>query len=77
MMRVRYSEYPGVQMKGVLQKVTAKLGNLNVEPGPVHGETITKSPSDQSSKDVITHDWLWASLGQWLKADDIIVTETG
>ena len=75
-MQARYSEYPGVQMKGVLKKVATRLGKVNIEPGPSHGN-VTKSQSEASTKDVITHDWLWPSLGQWLKEDDIVVTETG
>jgi pyruvate decarboxylase len=32
--KVRYSEYPGVRMNGVLKKVTEKMGKLSVESGP-------------------------------------------
>lgn len=27
--------------------------------------------------DLITHDWLWKSLGKWLRAGDVVLTETG
>ena len=76
-MRVRYSEYPGVRMKGVLKKVTAKMGKLNVQPGPSHDNSIAKKDQGMSNDEVISHDWLWPRVGQWLLPDDIIVTETG
>lgn len=34
LVKVRYSEYPGVRMNGVLKKVAEKLGKLNIESGP-------------------------------------------
>lgn len=74
--RVRYSEYPGVRMNGVLKKVTAKLGDLNVQKGPEPSNKIPQA--EQDSKDTsITHAWLWPRLGQWLEEGDVVVTETG
>ena len=73
--RVRYSEYPGVRMQGVLQKVVAKMGKLKVQPGPVVVNEIHESERDMSG--VITHAWLWPRVGQWLQQDDIVITETG
>ena len=76
-MRVRYSEYPGVQMHGVLRKVTARMGKLNIEAGPTPNNEIAKKDQGMSQKEVITHDWLWPRVGQWLKPSDIVITETG
>ena len=74
MMRVRYSEYPGVRMQGVLKKVTAKMGKLSVQSGP----SVTEhKDQDIPSDPTITHDWLWPRVGNFLKDDDIVVTETG
>ena len=77
LMRVRYSEYPGVRMHGVLQKVVAKMGKLSVEPGPPLGIETGETDKAPSSDQVISHDWLWPRLSQWLQPDDIVVTETG
>lgn len=77
LMRVRYSEYPGVRMQGVLKKVTAKMGNLNVEPGPAPNNKIAKKDQNISTGQIITHDWLWPRVGQWLEPNDIVITETG
>ena len=75
--RVRYSEYPGVRMQGVLKKVTSRMGEISVQPGPKANNDIAKHDQDMSNDKVITHDWLWPRVGQWLQPDDIIITETG
>ncbi|MCJ1318554.1 Pyruvate decarboxylase 1 [Xylographa vitiligo] len=75
--RVRYSEYPGVRMQGVLQKVIAKMGKLNVKPGPVATNDIPKADQDMSDDQIISHAWFWPRMGQWLEKDDIVITETG
>ncbi|KXG48854.1 Thiamine pyrophosphate enzyme, C-terminal TPP-binding [Penicillium griseofulvum] len=74
--RVRYSEYPDINMKGVLRKVVERMQPLNVSPTP----TITNRlpESEQHSTDPnITHNWLWSTVGQWLREKDIVLTETG
>lgn len=78
MMRVRYSEYPGVGMKGVLRKVTDRLPKLNVEAAPPTSQNRIPSQENDVSRDsTISHAWFWPRMGQWLREDDIIVTETG
>jgi pyruvate decarboxylase len=74
--KVRYSEYPGVRMNGVLKKVTQKLGKLNITAGPKPANTI---PDDEikSPDPTITQAWFWPRLGQWLQKKDIVITETG
>jgi pyruvate decarboxylase len=74
--KVRYSEYPGVRMNGVLAKITQKLEKLSIEAGPTPDNEIPKDEA-QSSDPIITHAWLWPRLGQWLQKDDVIITETG
>ncbi|KAI1385241.1 pyruvate decarboxylase [Hypoxylon trugodes] len=72
---VRYSEYPGVSMKGVLRKVVEKLDVAQIKalPAPTFQEPATKS--DPNS--VIKQEWLWARVDQFLREGDIVVTETG
>jgi len=76
-MRVKYSEYPGIGMHGVLRKVTAKLGKLNVQAGPQMDNKIAKKDQGMSEGQIISHDWLWPRVGQWLEKNDIVITETG
>ncbi|KAL8755415.1 MAG: hypothetical protein Q9199_003668 [Rusavskia elegans] len=75
--RVKYSEYPGVRMQGVLKKVVAKMGKLNIQPGPTASNKIAQEDKKMSNNEVISHDWLWPRVGQWLQHDDIVITETG
>ncbi|MCJ1236134.1 Pyruvate decarboxylase 1 [Varicellaria rhodocarpa] len=75
--RVRYSEYPGVRMQGVLQKVIATMGKLNIQPGPLISNEIADEHQDMSEDQVISHAWFWPRMGQWLEKDDIVITETG
>jgi pyruvate decarboxylase len=74
---VRYSEYPGVRMNGVLRKVTAKMGKLSIEAGPQPNNKIPASEESSSSTSKITQAWFWPRLGQWLQPNDIVITETG
>ncbi|PSN62756.1 pyruvate decarboxylase [Corynespora cassiicola Philippines] len=73
---VRYSEYPGVRMNGVLKKVTEKLGQLNIERGPNPNNEIPEVEL-MSPEPTITQAWFWPRLGQWLQKNDIVITETG
>ena len=64
-------------MQGVLRKVIDRMGKLNVEAGPVPSNYIAKEDKEMSQGQVITHDWLWPRVGQWLQPKDIVITETG
>jgi pyruvate decarboxylase len=73
--RVKYSEYPGVRMHGVLNHLTHVFGNgtkIHITPGPKPKVVV---PTEQN--DTITHTWLWPRLSSWLKPGDVVVTETG
>ncbi|PYH40418.1 alpha-keto acid decarboxylase family protein [Aspergillus saccharolyticus JOP 1030-1] len=74
--RVRYSEYPNINMKGVLRKVIQKLGKVNAEPVS-HLSNALPEEEKTSTTTEITHQWLWPKVGQWLKENDIVITETG
>ncbi|KAG8409615.1 hypothetical protein J3458_018709 [Metarhizium acridum] len=73
---VRYSTYPGVRMKGVLQKIVKRVDpkQLSIRASPtVRNEA--KEHHDESA--TITHAWFWPRLGEFLTDNDIVVTETG
>ncbi|KAK2754053.1 Pyruvate decarboxylase 1 [Arachnomyces sp. PD_36] len=74
--KVRYSEYPGVGMRGVLRKVIDRMGKLNVLPGP---QVVNQKLPDltPSTDPTVTHAWLWPKVGEWLQENDIVITETG
>lgn len=73
---VRYSEYPGVAMKGVLRKVVDRVDvkQLSLHKGPA---VINDIASNKDSSQTITQAWFWPRVGEYLRKDDIVVTETG
>ncbi|KAL3484622.1 thiamine diphosphate-binding protein [Aspergillus germanicus] len=76
--QVRYSHYPEVRMKGVLQKIIHRIQGLETpysDPFALNKAECT--PSSESPGSAITHAWLWPTLSRWLREGDIIVTETG
>ena len=75
--KVRYSEYPGVRMQGVLKKVTARMGKLNVKSGPIADNEISEADLKIPGHEVVNHSWFWPRFGQWLQPNDIVITETG
>ncbi|KAG2412233.1 pyruvate decarboxylase [Aspergillus terreus] len=74
--RVRYSEYPDINMKGVLRKVVQRMGHVNALPVQRLSNALPDDEKGSSSQE-ITHAWLWPIVGQWLKERDIVITETG
>ncbi|KAK7529781.1 pyruvate decarboxylase-like protein [Phyllosticta citribraziliensis] len=72
---VKYSDYPGVRMNGVLTKVTERMGKLNIEAGPIP-KNVVPDHADNSDP-TITQAWFWPKAGQFLRDGDIVLTETG
>lgn len=73
---VRYSEYPGVAMKGVLRKVIEQLDpkRMLAEPGP---KVLNEVKENRDDSPTITQAWFWPRIGEYLRVNDIVVTETG
>jgi len=73
---VRYSEYPGVAMKGVLRKVIEKVDTKKLEaaPGP---DVLNEVKENRDDSPTITQAWFWPRIGEYLQKNDIVVTETG
>ncbi|KAG6041827.1 hypothetical protein E4U41_001298 [Claviceps citrina] len=72
---VRYSNYPGISMKGVLQKLVQKVnpGQLSIQPNPI----VRNEVENNDKSPTITQAWFWPRVGNFLRKDDIVVTETG
>ncbi|KAH0550910.1 hypothetical protein GP486_007726 [Trichoglossum hirsutum] len=70
--KVKYSEYPNIHMKGVLRKVidNMDLSKIRAQPAPPAQRLI---PDDEgTSKDqTITQSWLWSRVGKWFQPNDI------
>lgn len=75
---VRYSEYPGVTMKGVLQKLISKVEapRLSVAAPPAVASEVPAGGDDDGSQP-ITQAWFWPRVSAYLQERDIVVTETG
>lgn len=63
-------------MRGVLRKVIQQvdLKKLTVAAGPIMENKVTQN-TDNS--DIITQAWFWPRVGEFLKENDVIITETG
>lgn len=78
LIRVKYSEYPDIHMKGVLRKMIQKLGTLKLSAPEVPPLSNRLPEEEKHSTDkTITHKWFWPMIGQWLRPNDIVITETG
>ncbi|KAG5952319.1 hypothetical protein E4U53_001099 [Claviceps sorghi] len=73
---VRYSNYPGVRMKGVLQKLVRKIDPAQINNSPI--PTVRNElQNNHDGSPTITQAWFWPRVGAFLRQDDIVVTETG
>lgn len=63
-------------MRGVLRKVINQidLSRLSAIPGP---NPENKVKENEDSSETITQAWFWPRVGQFLKENDIVITETG
>ncbi|KAG8845462.1 Pyruvate decarboxylase 1 [Tulasnella sp. 330] len=82
--KIGYSIYPDIKMKHLLRKLIDTLDFKKLH----HGSETSKAEPPQLSNEigaeeakadteVISHAWFWPRVGQWLKPNDVIVTETG
>jgi pyruvate decarboxylase len=74
---VRYSEYPGVKMRGVLRKLAQRVdvGQLKVLSAPKDFTAAEDERSDANG--LITQAWFWPRISNFLREGDIVVSETG
>ncbi|KAI0012360.1 pyruvate decarboxylase [Xylariaceae sp. FL0662B] len=75
---VRYAEYPGVAMRGVLRKIVDRvdLSRLKVGPAPPFIPLVPKGAGDDPDS-IIQQTWFWARIDDFLRENDVVVTETG
>lgn len=73
---VRYSTYPGVRMKGVLQKLVQKVDprQLSIQKTPAVRNEVEDNHDESPT---ITQAWFWPKVGEFFRENDIVVTETG
>lgn len=74
--KVRYSEYPGVTMRGVIRKVIERVDLSKVSRQP-SAKVVNEVAENKDSSETITQAYFWPRVGEYLKENDIVVTETG
>lgn len=76
---VRYSEYPGVKMRGVLQKLAERvdLEQLKANPPAPIPAAVEAPVTADGADQVIRQEWFWKRVNRFFRPQDVIVTETG
>ncbi|KAI0304508.1 pyruvate decarboxylase [Multifurca ochricompacta] len=79
--RVRYALYPGLGMKQLLPKLTHRLHPLNSPASaasvPPFRAILPKTGEDPLGEEVISHLYFWPRISQFVRPEDVVVTETG
>ncbi|KAI5988997.1 thiamine diphosphate-binding protein [Pisolithus albus] len=73
---VRYAQYPGIGMKLLLPKLTARLEEYRRGASRLivpHYKPVVPQEADNR----ISHAYLWPRVGEFFKEKDVIVAETG
>ncbi|OJD17884.1 hypothetical protein AJ78_02056 [Emergomyces pasteurianus Ep9510] len=74
---VGFSEFPGVGMKGVLSQLVNALDGLDI-PGRISLNDAKRKRVDEiADHHELTHDWLWSKVTEYLRTNDIVITEAG
>ncbi|KIM66897.1 hypothetical protein SCLCIDRAFT_1210949 [Scleroderma citrinum Foug A] len=73
---VRYARFPGIGMKVLLPKLTARLKEYR-EGAKCSPVPRYKLDVPQETDQRISHSYFWPRLGQFFKDGDIIISETG
>ncbi|KAG6336857.1 hypothetical protein ID866_2215 [Astraeus odoratus] len=73
---VRHAQFPGIGMKRLLPKLTARLKKYRKDadrlPVPHYKLEVPKEEDDR-----ISHAYFWPRIGQFFKEKDVIIAETG
>lgn len=76
-MKIKNATFPDVQMKFVLQKLSAKIPEFIKQYKPV--DIPKKAPANKEcpKSTGLKQEWMWNQLGSFLQEGDIVLTETG
>jgi len=79
--RVQYALYPGLGMKHLLPKLTARLHPLDSPAStasvPPFRAILPKAEEDPLGEETISHLYFWPRISQFVRPEDVVVTETG
>jgi len=78
---VQYALYPGIGMKDLLPKLTARLHSLESSSGlasvPPFRAPLPAPGEDPLGEEAISHLYFWPRISQFIRSEDVVVTETG
>jgi pyruvate decarboxylase len=78
---VQYALFPGLGMKHLLPRLTARLHPLDSLSScasvPPFRAILPKAGEDPLGEEVISHLYLWPRISQFLCPEDVIISETG
>jgi pyruvate decarboxylase len=74
--KVRYSEYPGVAMKGVLRKLVERIDLTRLQRRPSRA-VVNEVKQNRDPSPTVTQAYFWPRIGEYLRENDIVVTDTG
>lgn len=60
-------------MQKILKQID--IGRIKVTP-PTKIDNVLPTRERESTSQEINHAWMWPMLGQWLKENDVVITET-
>ncbi|KAI1349248.1 thiamine pyrophosphate enzyme [Xylaria sp. FL0043] len=74
---VRYSEYPGVKMRGVLRKITERVDTAQLKVQATPKTFASVDDEFEGSDGPIKQAWFWPRISNFFREGDVIVSETG
>ncbi|EIN12769.1 pyruvate decarboxylase [Punctularia strigosozonata HHB-11173 SS5] len=74
--KIQFATYPGLGMKSLIPKLTKRLARFKESAKEIAVPKF-ELPVPQEADDVISHAWLWPTVGTFFKPKDVIVAETG
>ena len=78
---VQYALYQGLSMKHLLPKLNACLHPLDllasITSVPPYRAILPKAGEDPLGEETISHLYFWPRISQFLRSEDVVVTETG
>ncbi|KAI1288999.1 thiamine pyrophosphate enzyme [Xylaria venustula] len=74
---VRYSEYPGVKMRGVLRKITERVDTAQLKVQAPPKTFATADDEFEGDDGPIKQAWFWPRISNFFREGDIVVSETG
>ncbi|KAI2634484.1 pyruvate decarboxylase [Xylaria nigripes] len=74
---VRYSEYPGVRMRGVLRRITELVDTKQLKVLSAPRPSVTPDDLRGDAQGPIKQAWFWPRISSFFREQDIVVSETG